>query len=812
MSIIPNALAFVRAFLLRLSPYFFLNTTVFYFLCLQTFYPSSMKKNILSLSFVFLTFFLSYLHAQENNYNLLPFPAQFNGGEGQFVLNAQTKIVLTAKDALLKPVVLSFSNTLKTASSLPLTLATAAPATAKNVVLVRLNKALGLGTEGYKLLVSQDRIILEAATPQGAFYGIQTLLQLLPVEVFSPTPVANVAWTVPVCQIQDRPRFSHRGLMLDVGRHFMPVSFIKKYIDLLALHKMNVFHWHLTEDQGWRIEIKKYPKLTQIGSKRKESLVGHYSENYPQKFDGKEHGGFYTQAEIKDIVKYAQSKYVTIIPEIEMPGHSSAALAAYPELGCEPSKGYEVATKWGVMKDVYCPNEKTFTFLQDVLTEVFALFPSKYIHIGGDECPKDAWKQSEFCQDLIKKLKLKDEHELQSYFIKRIEKFVNSKGRAIIGWDEILEGGVAPNATVMSWRGTKGGIEAAKQKHNVIMTPNTYCYLDYYQANPANEPLAIGGYLPLEKVYEYNPTAELSADEQKYILGIQGNVWTEYMPTPSQVEYMTFPRASAIAEIAWGPSGPKNFEDFSTRLKTHLKRMDYQKVNYSKRILDIRAITQFNNQGQLQVRLEKLDSDSKIYYTTDGKAPTTGSIEYLMPITLDKITTVKAITTAGAKFEEKFFIHRAKGKPYTYANPPAEGVDTDKKKLTDGQVAQSPRNNSEWVRINGKDFEITLDLGEVRPVTKVSTNFLKIIMNNVFPPNSVEIGLSRDGENFKEAIVQPVKYQLEGPWDILPVVADFKTARARYVRIRAKNAGPAPEGHPSAGRPTTIAMDEVVVD
>lgn len=769
-----------------------------------------MKK--LAFFFTLCTLHFTLLQAQDNVYNLIPFPAQFNGGEGQFVVNAQTKVIVIAKDAALKPIAQSLINTLKTASKLTLSIAATAVPTAKNVIYIRQNKALGLGAEGYKLLISSDRVILETATPQGAFYGMQTIFQLLPTAVFSPAPVENITWSMPVCQIQDKPRFVHRGLMLDVSRYFMPVSFIKKYIDLLAVHKMNVFHWHLTDDQGWRIEIRKFPKLTQIGSKRKETLVGQYSENYPQKFDGKETGGFYTQAEIKDIVKYAQSKFVTIIPEIEMPGHASAALAAYPELGCEPTKKYEVATKWGVMTDVFCPTEQTFTFLQDVLTEVIPLFPGKYIHIGGDECPKDAWKKSTFCQELIKKLNLKDEHELQSYFIKRIEKFVNSKGRAIIGWDEILEGGVAPNATVMSWRGTKGGIEAAKQKHNVIMTPNTYYYLDYYQANPAKEPLAIGGYLPIEKVYEYDPSAEFSPEEQKYILGVQGNVWTEYMPNPQQVEYMTFPRATAIAEVAWVPSGGKNFEDFATRLKDHVKRLDYLKVNYSKRILDIKAVTQFNNQGQLQVRLEKLDSDSKIYYTIDGKEPSTSSTEYVMPITLDKITTIKAVTTAGARFEEKFFIHRAKGKSYTYANAPAEGVDTDRKKLTDGQVAQSPRNNAEWVRMSGKDLEITIDLGEVKPVTKVSANFLKIIMNNVFPPTSVEIGLSRDGESFKDAIAQPVTYPLEGPWQILPVIADFKTARARYIRIRAKNAGLAPEGHPSAGRPTTVAMDEVVVD
>lgn len=763
----------------------------------------SMKKII----FAFTLCILQQLRAQENTYNLIPFPAQFNGGEGQFTVNAQTKIIVTAKDAILKPIAQSLANTLKAPSKLTLTIASAASPTATNVIFIRQNKALGLGNEGYKLLVGKERVILESATLQGAFYGLQTLLQLLPTAVFSPTPIENIAWIIPVCQIQDKPRFAHRGLMLDVSRHFMPVSFIKKYIDLLALHKMNVFHWHLTDDQGWRIEIKKYPKLTQIASKRKETLVGQYAENYPQKFDGKEYGGFYTQAEIKDIVKYAQAKFVTIIPEIELPGHATAALAAYPELGCEPTKNYQVSTNWGVMYDVFCPTEKTFTFLQNVLMEVFTLFPSKNIHIGGDECPKDAWKQSAFCQDLIKKQGLKDEHELQSYFIKRIEKFVNSKGRSIIGWDEILEGGVAPNATVMSWRGTVGGIEAAKQKHNVIMTPTTYYYLDYYQANPAKEPLAIGGYLPLEKVYSYDPTEGFDESSQKYILGVQGNLWTEYIPTPQLVEYMTYPRAMAIAETAWIPSGPKNFEDFATRLKEHLKRMDFQKVNYSKRILDIKAVTQFNNQGQLQVRLEKLDSDSKIYYTLDGKEPSTNSTEYAMPITLDKITTIKAITTAGARFEEKFFIHRAKGKSYTYASEPAQGADNDKKKLTDGQVAQSPRNSAEWVRMSGKDFEITIDLGEVKPVTKVSANFLKIILNNVFPPTSVEIGLSRDGESFKDAIAQPVKYSLEGSWEILPVVADFKTARARYVRVRAKNAGKSP-----SGQTTTIAMDEVVVD
>ncbi|RRA99903.1 glycoside hydrolase family 20 protein [Larkinella rosea] len=756
----------------------------------------------------------SLIAQSDNAYNLLPFPAQFAGKDGHFTVSTATRIVVNAKDAGQRAAAQTLANQLKTVSGFPIAVAPASPALAKGKHIVfQAHKTGKCGPEGYILNVSPDRVVVEAETPKGYFYAVQTLLQLLPTAVFSPAKVDNVAWNIPACQILDRPRYGYRGLMLDVSRNFMPVSFVKRFIDLMAMHKFNTFHWHLTDDQGWRIEIKKYPKLTQIGSRRKETVVGHNAENYPFKYDGKEYGGFYTQAQIAEVVRYAAARHITIIPEIEMPGHALAALASYPELSCDPAKKYEVATRWGIFKDVYCPNESTFAFLQNVLTEVMALFPGKYIHIGGDECPKDAWNASAFCQDLIKKLKLKDEHELQSYFIQRIEKFVNSKGRAIIGWDEILEGGLAPNATVMSWRGTEGGIEAAKQKHNVVMTPGDFCYLDQYQGNPVQEPLAGGGFLPIEKVYSYEPTpAELTPEQQKYILGVQGNVWTEYIPTTQHVEYMVFPRASALAEIGWIPQGPRNFEDFAVRLKEHLKRLSYLNVNYSKRLLDIRAVTQFTDADQLQVRLEKLDSDSKMYYTTNGKQPSTSSTEYFTPIALKKTTTIKAISSAGAQFEETFYIHRAKGKSYTYANAAAEKSDPNKKKLTDGQVAQSPRNKSEWVSVSGGDLEVTIDLGDVRPVTKISANFLKRISYNDFPPTSVEIGLSQDGTTYKDAISQPVKYTLEGSWGILPVVADFKTARARYVRIKAKNAGPASAGFPREGLPTAVSVDEVVVE
>ena len=372
----------------------------------------------------------------------------------------------------------------------------------------------------------------------------------------------------------------------DVARHFFPVSFIKKYIDILAMHKMNTFHWHLTEDQGWRIEIKKYPKLTEIGSVRKETLIGHGGSSSDNRtFDGEEYGGFYTQEEVKEVVAYAASNHITVIPEIELPGHASAAVAAYPELG-NTGEQIEVVTRWGVFYDIFAPKEETFEFLEDVLTEVMELFPSKYIHIGGDEAPKNQWEESEFAQEVIKREGLKDEHELQSYFIGRIEKFLNSKGRDIIGWDEILEGGLAPNATVMSWRGEEGGIEAAKQRHNVIMTPSTYLYFDYYQVDveeQQNEELSIGGYLPLERVYSYNPTpAELTQDEQKYILGAQANVWTEYMKTPERVEYMILPRLTALSEVVWTQHELKDYEDFIVRLDSFTERYDALGLNYSK--------------------------------------------------------------------------------------------------------------------------------------------------------------------------------------------------------------------------------------
>ncbi|PVX44459.1 hexosaminidase [Flavobacterium sp. 103] len=521
--------------------------------------------------------------------NIIPQPVQVTRNTGDFVINTKTSLVVTIKEdkstaAFLNKYLLDYYG-----FELPIV-----KKADKNSIKLKSGKhAEGLKSEGYSLKSDDKGVVINGNSPIGTFYGMQTLIQLLPVEKSNSLTIASV-------DVKDEPRFVYRGAMLDVGRHFFPVAFVKKYIDYLAFHKMNYFHWHLTEDQGWRIEIKKYPKLTEIGSKRNGSIIGHYpgtgSDNTPE-------GGFYTQEEIKDIVKYASDRFITVIPEIEMPGHSSAAIAAYPQLSCFPEEKTQLSDKmisdkskqelangktkivqetWGVFTDVYAPTEYTFKFLEDVIDEVVTLFPSKYIHVGGDESPKDDWKRSEFCQKMIKEKGLKDEHELQSYFIQRMEKYINGKGRTLIGWDEILEGGLAPNAIVMSWRGEAGGITAARDKHQVIMTPGSHVYLDHSQTKNEKE-VTIGGFTDLEKIYSYEPVPkELNEQEAKYVLGAQGNVWTEYMQNPAKVEYMIFPRLSALSEVLWSPKENKNWSDFQTKIKTQKKRYSLWGANYFK--------------------------------------------------------------------------------------------------------------------------------------------------------------------------------------------------------------------------------------
>jgi len=530
-----------------------------------------MKRNLLCVVFVSM---MASMAVAQSPISIIPEPASFRQSEGAFEIGSKTVIVA---DGDLRDIAAWCNEMLSPAMGFSMPVKTSGLRRSNSIQLKRSDRLKDVGTDGYQLTVTPKKILIEAPEKIGLFYGLQTLRQLLPVEIFQQDAAKSVQWRVPCVEIKDMPRFKWRGMHLDVGRYFMPKEFVKKYIDLLAIHKMNVFHWHLTEDQGWRIEIKKYPKLTEVGAWRKETVIGKNSGKY----DGKPYGGFYTQDEVREIVAYAKERYITVVPEIEMPGHCRSALAAYPELSCTGGP-FEVKTNWGVEREVYCAgNDAVLQFQKDVLKEILALFPSEYIHIGGDECPKSRWEQCPKCQARIKAEGLKDEHELQSWFIKQIDTFLAEHGRRLVGWDEILEGGLAPGATVMSWRGENGGIKAAQSGHDVVMAPTGYTYLDYYQADPKGEPLAIGGFLPLEKVYSYDPVpAVLTAEQARHVLGVQGQLWTEYMPNAEHVEYMAFPRGCALAEVGWTPLPKKDYEDFYQRLETHVKRLKALNVNY----------------------------------------------------------------------------------------------------------------------------------------------------------------------------------------------------------------------------------------
>jgi hexosaminidase len=514
---------------------------------------------------------------------VLPKPVKLTEGQGAFTLRADTRILCADKELAAAGLPSYLKSVLAPATGFSGIRLEDSPgsgtASANSILLTTSGADTALGAEGYELIATPGGVAIRALTPAGVFYGIQTLRQLLPPAVFSPGSVQGVAWTVPAVQIWDKPALAWRGLMLDVGRHIFSVDDVKRWIDLLALHKMNTFHWHLTDDQGWRIEIKKYPGLTEIGGWRAESpKKGNRNQG-----DGTRYGGFFSQDQVRDIVAYAKSRYITVVPEIEMPGHGLAALSAYPEYSCTGGP-FKPRTRWGVEADVYCAgNDKTFTFLEDILGEVLDLFPGTFVHIGGDECPKDRWNQCPKCKARMQAEGLKSAHELQSYFVRRIEKFLNAKGRRLIGWDEILEGGLAPNAAVMSWRGEKGGIEAASSGHDVVMTPTSHAYFDYGQSKSPGEPEVIGGFLPLDKVYSYNPVPDsIPADKRHHVLGVQGNLWTEYVYDFRKAEYMAYPRGCAMAELGWTPREQRQFADFRARLETHVKRLDALKVNYRK--------------------------------------------------------------------------------------------------------------------------------------------------------------------------------------------------------------------------------------
>jgi hexosaminidase len=755
-----------------------------------------MPFNNRCLLFVFISFLSSVLMAQTQSVrsNVIPIPSNTIYNEGNFILENSKGIQYDNDFEVSANFLKSY---IENGSIIKLQ---------KNNMIVFIKDESIENPEGYKLEIGPKQIKISASSDKGAFYAVQTLRQLLP-SSFENSSFKEKAVSIRCQTIEDAPHFSYRGMHLDVARHFFSVEFIKKYIDAIALLKMNTFHWHLTDDQGWRIEIKKYPKLQEIAAFRDETLIGHYNSE-PQQFDGKKYGGYYSQEQIKDVVTYAKSRHITIIPEIEMPGHAQAAISAYPELGCTGEQ-IEVATKWGVFDQIFCPKESTFEFLETVLDEVLKLFPSEYIHIGGDEAPKTNWKNCAHCQELIIINDLKDEHGLQSYFIKRMENYLNSKGRQIIGWDEILEGGLAPNATVMSWRGVDGAIQAAKEKHHVIMTPTSHSYFDYYQSDNDNEPLAIGGFLPLEKVYKFNPIPkELNDSEAKYILGAQGNLWTEYIPNEKQVEYMVFPRMIAMSEVVWSQPDIKNYENFVSRLEHFHQRLDALNINYANHLFEVEG--NLTSEG---FALTTMTKDKTIGFTLDGSEPTLNSEIYSKPIPIDKNTFLKAAVfnseqQLGKTFSQSINYHKAFGKKITLNVQPSKTYSgSGAQGLINGITGSDIRyGDKEWLGFWGDDVEIIIDLGETTNIQWIRTRFYDAPGQWIYAPKNAEVTFD-DGRTFPLSSDPSILKQNKS----IKNVKILTNLKSRYLKFTIKNYGRIPDGQQGAGNNAWTFIDEISI-
>ena len=750
---------------------------------------------------------------QEANYQIIPMPQEIVTDQGNpFILKSGVKILYPEGNEKMQRNAQFLADYLKTATGKDF--AIEAGTEGKNTIV------LALGTENenpesYQMKITGDGITITGPTEAGVFYGIQSLRKSLPVAV-------GADISMPAVEINDAPRFGYRGAHFDTSRHFFTVDEVKTYIDMMALHNMNRFHWHITEDQGWRLEIKKYPKLTEIGSKRTETVIGRNSGEY----DGKPYGGFYTQEQAKEIVAYAAERYITVIPEIDLPGHMQAALASYPELGCTGGP-YEVWRQWGVSEDVLCAgNDQVLKFLEDVFGELIEIFPSEYIHVGGDECPKVRWEKCPKCQARIKALGLKSddkhskEERLQSFVINHIEKFLNSHGRQIIGWDEILEGGLAPNATVMSWRGEKGGIEAAKQKHDVIMTPNTYLYFDYYQTNDVeNEPLAIGGYLPLERVYSYEPVpASLTPEEQKYIKGAQANLWTEYIPTFSHAQYMVLPRWAALSEIQWSSPEKKNYADFLARLPRLIQWYDAEGYNYAKHVFDVQAeFTPNPADGTVDVTFSTIDN-APVHYTLDGTEPTTASPLYegILKIKENVTLSAKAIRAYGESktLTEKIDFSKSSMKPIVANQPINEqyifkGAST----LNDGLKGNSSYRSGRWIAFNGNDMDMTIDLQQPTEISSVAISVNVAKGNWVFDARNLSVEVSDDGKTFKKIASEEYPAMKEADKDgVIDHKLTFAPITTQYVRVIASPEKTLPEWHTGKGKNAFLFVDEIKID
>lgn len=765
------------------------------------------------------------LPAKGPEISIIPKPVSAVRRPGSFVIGANTRIAIPAADLEAEGVGRYLAERLHSAFGLDLSVTDGAPVESQSVIILRRSDQQDLGGEGYVLSVTPAAVSIEAPEVGGLFYGVQSLFQLLPPEAYGRAGATGaVPALLPCARIEDKPRLPWRGMLLDCSRHFFSKEFIKSYLDYLAMHKMNTFHWHLTDDQGWRIEIKKYPLLTEVGAWRVDREDQNWNSRPPQAAGEKAAlGGYYTQADVREIVAYAASRHITVVPEIEMPGHCLAALAAYPQLSC--SGGPFTVPPGGVwpIKDVYCPgNDETFDFLQDVLTEVIELFPGQVIHIGGDEVDKSNWKLCPKCQARIKDEGLKNEEELQSWFVRRIEAFLNARGKTLMGWDEILEGGLAPNASVMSWRGIDGGIAAAKAKHAVVMTPTSSCYFDYYQGDPSREPQGIGGYLPLSKVYAFEPIPPaLTAEEGRYIIGAQGNLWTEYVATPAHAEYMTFPRIAAMAEAGWSDPAGRSWEDFLARMVSQFRRYDRLGVSYARSIYAVKiapAAAPDTHGLALTMTCESFRPD--IRYTLDGTSPKADSKPYAGPVTIEKTAVIKAGVFAGGRLqgpvsETRFLAHLALGKTprLQFAfKPRYDGGGT--LGLADGLRGGRAHTDGRWQGFEGDDLAAVVDLGQERNISAVTIGFLQNIPSWAFFPRSVEVALSSDDKEYRArpAVAGFEAADSQTAVALRDVRIDTGGARARYIRITAKSIGLCPEGHAGAGSKAWLFADEIIVE
>lgn len=760
---------------------------------------------------------LSSCNPENPEVSIVPFPNQLQMGKGTYDIKNKPVTCDSRVDARTQQTVGDFANQLARISDgeNPLVVSDEMPTSGMWFVVDET-----IAAEGYQLNIRKNGVEIRASQHSGFFYALQSLRQLLPVAIYGSEPVEDASWAVPCLTIVDAPRFAYRGMHLDVARHFFTVDEVKRYLDVMAIHKLNTFHWHLTDDQGWRIEIKRYPELTSIGSIRKATVIGKEWGNY----DNTPYGGFFTQDEIKDVVSYAADRAITVIPEIDLPGHMLAALTAYPKLGCTGGP-YDVWGRWGVAEDVLCVGkEETFKFLEGVLDEVVELFPSEYIHIGGDECPKVRWEKCPRCQAQIRQLGLKDddkhtaEHYLQSYVTERIGKYLAEHGRRIIGWDEILEGKAPIDAVVMSWRGSEGGIAAAKLGHDVIMTPNSHFYFDYYQTSDTDaEPLGIGGYLPVEIVYSFDPVfPELTQDQQKHILGVQANLWTEYIHDNKHLEYMLLPRLAALSEVQWTQPEKKDRERFFNNFKMD-KIYSVMGYEFAKHIFGVTASYAVDpDKGCVMMNLTTI-GNAPIRYTLDGSDPITGGLLYTTPVAISESCTFSASAVREGVlppvYSRTFNFNKATARKAVLNTAPTpkyiyDGVSL----LVDGYRADPSFSNGAWIGFLEEPMDVTIDMGMDRSYSTVTLGALIDTEQWIFPPSIVEVFISDDGENFNNQFTLSIPTETsKSPLEIRDYEIAIPETSARYLRVVAHTVGTIPAWHGGAGKKAFLFVDEIAV-